>query len=179
MRRAGDADQAEAIGDGHVGGGGEGAADVDARDGDGVDDGASGERAGGGVEVGRVEDLGVVVICRAGAAEAAAAVHDGAVEHEEGGGVVGAWDGHGGELGEGVGGGVEEFGGLLGGVVGEGVTVYLAASDEDGAVGQDDAVGENTLVGRAADCGDLGYSRRGTDGNDVGVGSGIGVLVID
>lgn len=58
------------------------------------DDGAGGESAGG-VEVGWVVDLRVVVVCGTGAAETASTDYDGGVGEEEGGGVVGAGDGHG------------------------------------------------------------------------------------
>ncbi len=179
MRRAGYADEAEAGGDGGVGVDGEGAADVDGADGDAVDDGTGGEGAGGGVEVWRVEELRVVVVCGAGAAEAAAAAHDGGVGHEEGGGVIGSRDGHGGELAEGVGDGVEKFGGELGGGVGEGLGGDLAADDEDGAIGEDDAVGEGTLIGHVRDCLHVRNVGRLAHGDDVGVRGGVGVLIVD
>ena len=160
-------------------GSGEGTADFDTGDGHAVDDGTGGEGATAGVEVGRVEELAVVVVRGAGAAEAAAAVEHRGVGHEHGGGVVGARDGHGRELGEGVGGRVEELGRVLRRVVGEGVGVDLAARDEDGAVGEDDAVGEGALVGHVADGGDGGLVGGSADGDDVGVGGGVGVLVVD
>lgn len=73
------------------------------------------------------------MICCTSAAETAAAVHDGGVGEEESGGVVGSWDGHGGQGGKGVACWIEEFGGKLRGVIAEGVGVDLAAGYEDGS----------------------------------------------
>ncbi len=135
----------------------------------GGDGRAGGFSAGARVQVGWAVDLSVVVVCGASTAEAAATLSDGAVREEDGGRVVSAGDGHGGELFEGIGGGVEEFRSKLGGVVAERVGVDLAASDEDGAVGEDDAVGEGALVGHVG----YGLYRWGgggrADGDDVGV----------
>lgn len=70
---------------------------------------------------------------------------------------------------EGIGGRVEEFRRKLCGSVREGVSENLAARDENGAIWEDDAVGEGPLVCHVADC---DYARSGggcADGDNVGV----------
>lgn len=102
---------------------------------------------------------------------------DGGVGEEEGGGVVVAGDGLGGERGEGGGGGGPEFGAELAGVVGEGDAVGLAAGDEDGAGGEDDGVGEDPGVGHWGEWVDGGWGHGGPDRDDVGVCRCVGVLL--
>ena len=87
------------------------------------------------------------MVCRAGAAEAAAGGEDGGVGEEEGDGVVVSGYAHGRDWREGGGDGVPEFWGELTAVVGEGDAVVLAAGDEDCACGEDDGVGEDSGVG--------------------------------
>lgn len=86
----------------------------DASGGNTTDDwtGSQGTRAG--VEVWRVPDLHVEVICSAGAAETAATIAHSPVIEEDGNGMVIAGNRRGGHLREGIRGRIEEFGDVLG-----------------------------------------------------------------
>ena len=170
------ADQGEG-GDGAVGDRGEGAAYVDGGGGDAGDDGPGGGGAGGGEEVWRGEDLGVEVVVGAVGAEAATTAEDGGVGQEEGDGVVVAAVDHEGHGLEGLGGGGPEFGREDGVVVVERVGVLLAADDEDGAVGEDDGVGEGAAVGHAGQGLDGGGIVDAVQRDEVDVVGRHGVLV--
>ena len=78
-------------------------------------------------------------------------------------------DSLGSHLCKGIGDRVEEFRRKLCSFVMEGVSGDLAACDENGAIWEDDAVGEGALVCHVADC-DYGGNGWGcAEGDDVGV----------
>ena len=177
MRRAGHADDTKRTAR-HVGGDGERFAHPDRRDGNAVDDRTGRQRARAGVEVWGIPDLHVEVVGGAGAAETAAAVAHGAVVEQKGNRVVIAGNGCLSHLGESVGGRIEELGGVLRRGIGEGYSRDLTAGDEDGAVREDDRVGEGSSVSHGADGLDRGRRGRLADRDDVGVARRVGVLVI-
>ena len=144
----------------------------------GLNDGPDGPGPVGVEQVSRTVNLGVVVVGRAGAAEAAAAVEDGRVGEEQADGVVVAGDGDGGEEGEGGRDGVPEFGLQLAAVVGEGDAEGLAAGDEDGAVGEDDGGGEDARVGHWGQGLDGHIGQWGVDGDEVGICGRVGALLL-
>ena len=142
-----------------------------------LDDRSDGPRAVGVEQVSGAVDLAVVVVARAGAAEAAAGGEDGGVREEEADGVVVAGDADGRDGGEGRGDGVPELGLELAAVVGEGDADFLAAHDEDGAVGEDDPVGEDAREGHGVDGLHGGGAHGVVDRDDVGVCRRVGVLL--
>ena len=150
--------------------------DLDRR-GRGFDNGPDGAAAVGREEVARAVDLAVVVVRRAGPAEAPARGQHGRIREEDADGVVVARHGLGRDRGEGRGRGVPQFGLQLAAVVGEGDAVFLAAGDEDRSRGEDDGVGEDAGVGHWADGLDGGGGHRGADRDDVGVCCRVGALL--
>lgn len=93
----------------------------------GLDDRSDGPAAVGVEQVARAVDLAVVVVRRAGAAQAAARRQDRRVREEDADRVVVAGDGLGRERRKGGGHGVPHFGLELAAIIGEGNTVVLAA----------------------------------------------------
>ena len=162
----------------HVGGDGEGTAMCHACCGNASDDWTGSQGTGAGVEVWRIPDLHVEVIGSAGAAETAATITHGPVIEEDGNGMVVAGNRRGSHLREGIGGRIEEFWDVLGSGVGERDSGDLTAENGDGAIGEDDRVGEGASVSHGANGLDGGSGGRSANGDDVGIGSGIGVLVV-
>ena len=153
------------------------------------DNRASGLGAVGVEEVGRGEDLAVGMVDARVAlggraanggdvAESAAAAEDCAIGHEDRHGVVVARDGLGSELGPFLGRGVEELGFQNGGGVGEDDGAALATGHKDGAVGQDDRVGEAARSSHVGNALDLGRLISLADGGDVSSGCGVAVGVL-
>lgn len=142
-----------------------------------LNDGPDGPCAVGVEQVRGAVDLAIVVVRGAGAAEAAAGGQDRGVGQEEADGVVVSRDAQGRDGGEVAGDGVPELGLELAAVVGERDADFLAAGDEDGAVGEDDGVGEDAGEGHGVYRLDGGFGHGRVDRDDVSVGRRAGVLL--
>ena len=120
----------------------------------------------------------VVVVCSAVAAETAAAVADGGVWKEDSHAVVIARYSHRCQLCECFCSWIKQLRRVYRIGVAERDCISLAAGNKNGAVGEDDAVGEGARVGHVAYCSDGGVGVWGAESDYVGVRGGIGVLVV-
>ena len=109
--------------------------------------------------------------------ESATPIDDCAIGHEDSSRMVIAWNGSRRQLGERVGGRIEELRYELRGIVAERVCVYLSTHDENGTVGENDAVRECALIGHVPNRLHRSRGWRCTDGDDMSIGSCVDVLV--
>lgn len=176
MGCAAHADQAD-FGDGGIGVDGEDGADFDGIGGERVDDGAGGEASSGVEQIRRGPDLSIIVVGGAATAESTTAVHNGAVEHKQTGGVIVARDRDGSHLGKGIGRGVEELWSELAGIITERYSIRLTADDEDRAIGKDDTISKGTCIVHVSDGLNAGGLTWRREGYNVSIRSSLAVLI--
>ena len=164
------------FGDGAVGRSRDGSSRVDGTGG-GVDDGTSGPRAVIVEKVAGAVNLSIIMVGGAGTAKTTSCTEDGGICEEKGRGVVVAGNRNRGNLVEIAGVNVVDFRGQLGRIIRERLAIDLTSNNHNITVGHDHAAGEDTLIPHVVDGLHCHIAARTCEGDDVGVGGGVDVLV--